>query len=328
MRIDGTTVDISDRKRAELAIQDLQFTQQAMLKAIPDLMMRINREGYILNLISGGDITLYSPLDINGGQSIYQGFPKSLADQRLHHVRLALETRTQQRYEHALEINGRLRFEESRVVPINDSEVLVIVRDITERKQAEVTQAELNQKLQILNTELNRLATVDGLTQIANRRSFDQALDLEWQRARRQQKCLSLILCDIDYFKPYNDNYGHLAGDDCLCQVAQVLTTAVRRPTDLVARYGGEEFVLLLPDTNLDGALQVVEQIQRTMADRGLPHAYSRAGTMLTLSFGLVCHRPMLKEHSPRELIHRADLALYEAKGKGRNCYTVSACVD
>jgi diguanylate cyclase (GGDEF)-like protein len=204
----------------------------------------------------------------------------------------------------------------------------VIVRDITERKQAEVTQAELNQKLQLVNAELNRLATVDGLTQIANRRSFDQALDLEWQRARRQQQLISLILCDIDYFKPYNDNYGHLAGDDCLRQVAQVLSTIVRRPADLAARYGGEEFVLLLPDTTLAGAIQIVEQVQSAIAELCLPHAYSEVGPILTLSFGLVCHRPAVKEHSPRELIHRADLALYQAKAQGRNRYVVSAAAD
>jgi diguanylate cyclase (GGDEF)-like protein len=258
-------------------------------------------------------------------QSVYQDFPPPLADQRMHHVRLALDTGTQQRYEHALMLSGTLHYEESRVVPLNDTEVLVIVRDITERKQAEATQAELNQKLQIVNTELNRLATVDGLTQLANRRSFDQTLDLEWQRARRQQKSLSLILCDIDYFKPYNDNYGHLAGDDCLCQVAKVLNTAVRRPGDLVARYGGEEFVILLPDTDLDGALQVIDQTQTTLAKSKLPHAFSQVASIITLSFGLVCHCPSVKEHSPRELLHRADLALYEAKARGRNGYVVNS---
>lgn len=328
LRIDGTTLDISEQKQAELALQDSQATQQAILEAIPDLLMRVNGDGYILNLISGGEITLHGPIAADHRQSVYQGFPAPLADQRMHYVRLALDTGTRQRYEHVLELNGKLCYEESRVVPLNDTEVLIIVRDITERKQAEVTQVELNQKLQLVNAELNRLATVDGLTQIANRRSFDQALDLEWQRARRQQKHLSLILCDIDYFKPYNDNYGHLAGDDCLRHVAQVLSTAVRRSGDLAARYGGEEFVLLLPDTSLEGALQVIEYIQATLADRSLPHGYSEVSAVLTLSFGLVCHCPSVKEHSPRELVHRADLALYEAKAQGRDRYAISFTAD
>ncbi|TVQ08796.1 MAG: diguanylate cyclase [Leptolyngbya sp. DLM2.Bin27] len=328
IRIDGTTVDISDRKRTELVLKNHQATQQAILTAIPDLLMRVNRDGQILDLISGGEITLYGPIEPHKRQSIYQNFPKDLADQRMHYMQLALKTGSCQYYEHTIELNGKLCYEESRVVPLNDTEVLIIVRDITERKQAEATQTELNHKLQIVNAELNRLATVDGLTQIANRRSFDQALDLEWQRARRQQKLLALILCDIDYFKPYNDNYGHLAGDDCLRQVAQVLGMAMRRSGDLAARYGGEEFVLLLPDTDLDGALQVVESIQTTLAERRLPHAYSEIGPVLTLSFGLVCHRPAVKEHSPRELVHRADLALYEAKAQGRNRYVVSAAND
>ncbi|MFQ4139257.1 diguanylate cyclase domain-containing protein [Nodosilinea sp. PGN35] len=323
LRIDGTTVDISDRKQAEFALQDNQATQQAILEAIPDLLMRVNRDGYILNLISGGEITLYGPIAADQRQSVYQNFPQDLADQRMHYVRLALDTGTRQHYEHAIDLNGKLHYEESRVVPLTDAEVLVIVRDITERKRAEATQADLNQKLKLVNAELNRLATVDGLTEIANRRSFDQALDLEWQRARRQQKFLALILCDIDYFKPYNDNYGHLAGDDCLRQVARVLSGVVNRPGDLVARYGGEEFVLLLPDTDLEGGVEVIEKIQAAIAQCHLPHAFSEVSSTLTLSFGLVCHCPSVKEHSPRELIHRADLALYQAKAQGRNGYAV-----
>ncbi|WOD40938.1 diguanylate cyclase domain-containing protein [Nodosilinea sp. E11] len=325
LRIDGTTLDISELKRVELVLKDSQTTQQAILEAIPDLLMRVNGDGQILDLISGGEIILYGPIAAHDRQSVYVSFPEPLADQRMHYIRLALDTGKRQRYEHAIELNGELHYEESRVVPLTDTEVLVIVRDITERKKAELTQGELTQKLQLVNAELNRLATIDGLTQMANRRSFDQALDLEWQRARRQRKTLALILCDIDYFKPYNDNYGHLAGDDCLRQVAEALNTAVRRPGDLAARYGGEEFVLLLPDTDLEGALQVVEQIQTTMADRSLEHEFSEISSVLTLSFGLVCHCPSVKEHSPRELIHRADLALYQAKAKGRNCYVVSA---
>jgi diguanylate cyclase (GGDEF)-like protein/PAS domain S-box-containing protein len=323
IRIDGTTTDISDRKQAEQALKDHQITQQIILDAIPDLMMRVDRAGCILNLISGGDITLYGPIAPDQRQTIYHSFPRHLANQRMRFVQLALDTGTHQRYEHAIEINNELRYEESRVVPINADEVLVIVRDITERRQAEVAQADLNQKLKLVNAELNRLATVDGLTEIANRRSFDQALDLEWQRARRQQTFLSLILCDIDYFKPYNDNYGHLAGDDCLRQVAQVLNTVVQRPGDLAARYGGEEFVLLLPNTTTDGAVEIIEKIQAAIAQCQRPHAYSQVAEVITLSFGVVCHRPSLKEHSPRELVHQTDLALYQAKAQGRNGYVV-----
>lgn len=324
IRIDGTTADISDRKQMELALQDHQATQQAILGAIPDLLMRVNDQGQILDLISGGEITLYGPIAPDRRQSIYTGFPKALADRRLHYVRQALQTGQRQRYDHVLDIDRELRHEESRIVPINDHEVLIIVRDITERKRAEASQAELNQKLKQLNAELNRMATVDGLTQIANRRRFDQTLDHEWQRACRQQQFLGLILCDIDYFKPYNDNYGHLAGDDCLRQVAQVLQSVVRRPGDLVARYGGEEFVLLLPNTTPEGAMQVVERIQQDMARHCFPHAYSPLGPVLTLSFGIACHCPTPQEHSARELIHRADLALYAAKNQGRNRYVIS----
>ncbi|MGB5974408.1 MAG: diguanylate cyclase, partial [Nodosilinea sp.] len=297
-------------------------TQQVILDAIPDLMMRVDRDGHVLNLISGDETGLYSSSD-GARQSIYRKLSRELADQSMQFVRQALDTGVQQRYEHAVDLDDERRYEESRVVPINASEALIIVRDVTKRKQAEAVQADLNQKLKRLNAELNRLATVDGLTEIANRRSFDQALDLEWQRARRRQKPLGLIFCDIDYFKPYNDNYGHLAGDHCLREVAQVLSSVVRRPGDLAARYGGEEFVLLLPNTTLEGAVEVVENVQAAIARRSLPHACSRVAEVITLSFGVMCHRPSVEEHSPRELVHRTDLALYRAKAQGRNCYAI-----
>ena len=122
----------------------------------------------------------------------------------------------------------------------------------------------------------------------------------------------------------HNDNYGHLAGDNCLQQVAQMLQSVARRPGDLVARYGGEEFVMLLPNTSIDGAVQLAEESQRAIAALNLAHAYSLVSGEITLSFGLVSHYPTPQEHSPRELLHRADMALYQAKAAGRNCYTIS----
>ncbi|NJN29969.1 MAG: diguanylate cyclase [Synechococcales cyanobacterium RM1_1_8] len=123
-----------------------------------------------------------------------------------------------------------------------------------------IQQAELYRQLQAANFELGRLATLDGLTQVANRRHFNQYLELQWREAHREQTALSIILCDVDHFKKYNDTYGHLAGDDCLKAVAQALQAMIKRPDDLVARYGGEEFAMILPRTDLTGAPTLLNQ--------------------------------------------------------------------
>jgi diguanylate cyclase (GGDEF)-like protein/PAS domain S-box-containing protein len=220
---------------------------------------------------------------------------------------------------------------------------IVAFQDITDRKQAQASQirftqelAELNRQLEeysktlenkVLertaalekaNQELHELARSDGLTQIANRRHFDEVLQLEWNILRREQRPLSLILCDVDYFKRYNDTYGHPAGDDCLRQVAQALRQSVRRPADLVARYGGEEFAVILPNTSAEGAVHIATEIQKKIQQLHLPHAQSVVSHSVTLSFGIGSLVPQ-PPASPETLIKLADHALYEAKKQGRN---------
>jgi diguanylate cyclase (GGDEF)-like protein len=165
---------------------------------------------------------------------------------------------------------------------------------------------------------LEQLSTTDGLTGVANRRRFDEFLEREWSRARRNQTPISLIMQDIDFFKAFNDHYGHLAGDDCLRQVAHALATNVRRPADLVARYGGEEFVCLLPDTDEKGATWMANRFLETMNDLNIPHAYSEAADHVTLSMGVATLTPLVGQ-SPAGLVLRADQLLYEAKRNGRN---------
>jgi diguanylate cyclase (GGDEF)-like protein len=181
-----------------------------------------------------------------------------------------------------------------------------------------IQQSELYQHLQSVNQELKRLATTDGLTQIANRRYFDEYFDQEWQRLKREQQPLSLILCDVDYFKRYNDHYGHQAGDECLKQVAQAIDRVIKRPADLVARYGGEEFVVILPNTDLEGVFCVAEQIQAELANLQLPHAVSEVSDQVTLSMGVANAIPDVK-YTAHCLIAIADWALYTAKAQGRN---------
>ncbi|MDM8529685.1 diguanylate cyclase [Anaerolineales bacterium HSG25] len=175
-----------------------------------------------------------------------------------------------------------------------------------------------NQELQNLNEGLARLAHVDGLTQLANRRHFDNYLSQEWQRLKREQGYLSLIMLDIDHFKQYNDYYGHLAGDDCLKQMAQLLLQATRRPADLVARYGGEEFVLVLPYTKEHGAYQLALRIKTELSQLQISHARSIVSPYVTCSMGITSIIPQ-ESSSVIELVDRADQALYQAKEQGRN---------
>jgi diguanylate cyclase (GGDEF)-like protein len=188
---------------------------------------------------------------------------------------------------------------------------LQLQREIEQRIQAEAA-------LQDLNRELQRLSNLDGLTQVSNRRRFDEYLSQEWQRLLQQQRPLGLIMADVDYFKAYNDHYGHLAGDQCLQQIAQVLFETVRRPADLVARYGGEEFAVILPDTPLEGAIAVAELILKRVQALQIDHHYSQAGSHVSLSLGVWGLVPN-PDIPLQTLIEAADQALYQAKSMGRN---------
>lgn len=176
---------------------------------------------------------------------------------------------------------------------------------------------EMRLSLEAANRELHRLTHIDGLTGVANRRSFDQMLDTEWRRMGREKKELSLLLCDVDHFKKYNDHYGHLGGDDCLRQVAQTIQKSVSRGGDNVSRYGGEEFAVILPATSQGGALMVAERVRHEIKQLSLPHTQSELG-QVTLSIGLATVVPS-NDSAPEQLIAIADKALYGAKQGGRN---------
>lgn len=179
-------------------------------------------------------------------------------------------------------------------------------------------QTRLQKQLEEANERLKQLVSLDGLTQVANRRRFDEYLDQEWRRMAREQLPLSLILGDIDFFKRFNDTYGHQAGDRCLQQVAKALVEAARRPADLVARYGGEEFAVVLPNTDAQGAVQVAGEMRSCVQDLRIAHADSPVSSIVTLSLGVVSTVP--DRQVPLEyLISAADKALYQAKAQGRD---------
>ncbi|RZM79311.1 PAS domain S-box protein [Leptolyngbya iicbica] len=200
---------------------------------------------------------------------------------------------------------------------------LTLLQQVAQQLAIALQQSQLHQQLLAANHELEHLSTTDGLTRIANRRQFDNTLTVEWQRAQREHRELTLVLCDIDYFKQYNDTYGHPAGDDCLIAVAQALKNCVNRSTDCVARYGGEEFAIILPNTNLTGAIVVLKQMQAAIAELNLAHDTHPTASRVTLSYGVTVAKP---GHFPTvgDLLGRADLALYQAKQAGRDRYAVA----
>ena len=196
---------------------------------------------------------------------------------------------------------------------------------LRQRVRRLLEQANLRQQLETANRELQRLVSIDGLTQVANRRCLDEYLEQECKRANREQIPISLVLCDIDFFKNYNDNYGHQEGDRCLQQVAEAISQSTNRSSDLVARYGGEEFAIVLPNTDSDGGLNVALRAAEVVRSLQLPHLYSKAANHVTISCGVATLDP---EHSISSnchlaitsLLKSADRALYEAKAEGRNC--------
>ena len=183
--------------------------------------------------------------------------------------------------------------------------------DISERKKTE-------EKLLALQKELEALSFKDGLTNIANRRRFDACLQVEWESARTNRHPLSLLLFDIDYFKQYNDLYGHVRGDKCLVDIAQTLSLALDGPRDLVARYGGEEFIVLLPQADANVALKVAERCQRLVQKQAIAHAQSPHGEHITVSIGVGTLIPS-EGLRPSDFIDAVDQQLYAAKKNGRN---------
>ena len=197
-------------------------------------------------------------------------------------------------------LNARKIYRETNHVEM----ILIAIEDITERKKAQ--------------EQLKLIAFMDGLTGIANRRHFDDTLDLEWRRAMRSAKPISLIIADVDCFKNFNDTYGHLAGDSCLQKIARTIRDSLRRAGNFAARYGGEEFAVILPDTDAEEAYLFAESLREKIENLNIEHTNSTASKNVTASMGVSSTVP--KKDSPHDkLISLADKALYKAKQEGRN---------
>jgi diguanylate cyclase (GGDEF)-like protein len=205
----------------------------------------------------------------------------------------------------------------------SDRQVLgcyLVCVDITERKKLEYS-------LTLANYRLKQLADLDGLTKVSNRRKFDEYLNQQWQIHKEHNEPLSLILFDVDYFKRYNDCYGHQLGDDCLIKIAQAVRKKIEPGLGLLARYGGEEFAIVLPHTTCIKAQNIAQEIQGVVAALAIPHEESSVKSIVSISLGIATFIPTIT-HLPSDLIAQADQALYRAKQQGRDCYQMAKDVN
>jgi len=304
------TRDISDRKKAEAALIEGEQRYQALFAAKSEAVFihAFNNEGIPTNFVEVNEAACLS-LGYTK-EELMQMSPRDITPQGFNPPinipqKLAQDNCVFFEAQH-LSKDGRIFPVEVRTVLLDTTEkslVIDFVRDISDRK----AKAE----------ELERIASLDYLTQVANRRKFDRFLEIEWQRSYRGLSCISLIMGDIDYFKPYNDYYGHQMGDKCLQQVAHAIASSIKRPTDLVARYGGEEFGIILPTTNLEGAIHLAETIRQAVKNLGISHEKSTINPNVTMSLGIATLKPTSADFST--LIQAADSALYNAKKLGRD---------
>jgi diguanylate cyclase (GGDEF)-like protein len=219
-----------------------------------------------------------------------------------------------QNLERAIECGG----DDYLVKPVSAVVLSAKIRALQRQDDMRRKLVEMSAELTAANRQLETVANQDALTGIANRRSFDFLAARHFAQAARQHSALSVVLCDVDHFKAYNDHYGHPAGDDCLRRIGAVLARCCKRGTDLAARYGGEEFALLLPHTEAEGALHVIEAARQDVAALGIPHETSPTAKIVTFSAGVATYADA-RDAGPPQLIARADGALYRAKGLGRN---------
>lgn len=321
--------DISDRKKMEAILKESEARFQKIAIASPEVIYITVRQPDGTTKFEYANVAIEELL----GVSLDDLMSKSNIHYEIFHPddlhtfeqELANSMATLQIFRHEWRIitpQGQIKWIKSQARPEHrengDVAWYGFAIDISERKQTEISLVEAEANLRKINQELERLINLDGLTQIANRRCFNDRIVIEWQRLHREQKPLSLLMFDVDYFKRYNDLYGHQIGDECLIKIAQAVNHLMRRPADLVARYGGEEFIVILPNTHVSGAIAVADRIHEAIKNLQIPHQDSIVSNIVSISMGIACDIPNL-ERSPYVLINQVDHALYEAKQQGRN---------
>lgn len=311
----GVLNDISQRKKSEEKWIASEEKFRLLAEYSSDMITLHDSQGkYLYASPACKDILKYDSMELIGADSYSFIHPEDIELVKNNHQTLLEKGYVVSTYRIRSK-NGDYVWFESSIKLLKDSsgeqKLIVVSRNINERKLTE-------QKLKEANELLQHISTIDGLTGIKNRRAFNERIELEWERGLRNKTPLSLIMLDIDYFKNYNDTYGHLAGDDCLKSVAQAIQQAVPRKTDIVCRYGGEEFAIILPDTDLEGALLVGERIRSKIEELNIPHSASKVSKVVTGSIGVASMIPN-KKRCFVDLISSADDAVYKAKEAGRN---------
>lgn len=317
--------EIKRREKLELSLSESQTFLRSILNSSPSGITALNaiRD-------QGGNIIYFRCMVINPvlakmvgntpeklvGKRVTKSFLNQFSPQLFHQFVQVIEADEQFEQDLYCEHPNCQEWYHLTVAKLGDG-LSITVRDITERKEWEIL---LNQTSQ----NLYQQAISDPLTKIANRRAFDRGLEQEWNRAQRNQSPLSLILADVDYFKLYNDYYGHCAGDECLRKIANGIQVVLKRSTDIVARYGGEEFAIILPNTEREGAKKVAELIQLEIQKLQLHHPQSRVSELVTLSLGISTIIPQQID-SLAAFIKATDTALYQAKELGRNCVVINS---
>lgn len=308
----GAMRDISERKEFEDTLAHSEARYRLLAENSADLVTMIDGYGKRTFVSpTSQELLGYSPDDLLGGSPLDVAHPDHVAELRDWLDAMQSGSTSGEIQYRARHKSGDYIWLEASGKPIGTGGLIISYRNIAKRKAAE-------EALESANRELERIALIDGLTGLHNRRSFDTCMAKEFARCARAREPLSVLLVDVDHFKNYNDSYGHPAGDECLRWISATLDNSARRPADLAARYGGEELAIILPETPLEGALVVAEVFRGAVEALRMTHLGNACG-VVTVSVGVATVRPDQFLDGPDDLIELADKALYEAKRGGRN---------
>lgn len=323
-----TFIDITDRKRVEDALRKSEETYKTILKASPDDITIADLSGRLIMFSDAAPKMFgYDPAEGEGMTVMDFIVPEDHDRAHANILKMIHENYPGPNEYRAIRKDGSCFDIEVNNSLIRDQQgnpiqMVLIARDITDRKKAEQQIQDLVHQLEIERDLAQSNSLTDSLTGLFNRRFFDNVLQSEFSRHKRSDSQFSLIMLDVDYFKKYNDHYGHLAGDDCLRQIARTIKAVAERAPDIVTRYGGEEFMVILPDTNSQGAADLAERIDAAMLRLALPHAISDLSEFVTISLGIASSADHFLTNAA-QLVALADQALYHAKKNGRNRYEV-----
>ena len=316
-------IDVTARKQAQIAMQEKEAYLHSIMDATVEVILTMNSKGVIEMVnpaveqmfgyrqeeLLGKNVALLMPESIGEMHQIWVDKYLNSSDKIISGRQLDTEGKRKDGSTFPLSVSVSNKMIEGRNIFTS------IMRDITEQRNAMDT-------LKVKNTELEYLSSHDSLTGLHNRRTGDDFLQREWNRAVRAKTSITILMIDIDYFKKYNDQYGHQLGDACLARVSAAMKSVLNRPSDMVARYGGEEFIAILPETSLSGAALVAENIRKVIHDLEIPHEVSDKD-VVTVSIGVGTTTPV-KLMNYEKLVSCADKALYKAKEQGRNCVVMS----